>query len=130
MKKNGFKLNQNVDLIVYNYDDSGVEYIRNISGKVCQITESFIVIDNGKYKECFKYSELYPQKHKIVKGEPYDLSIDNYKEDVINTCLLELEKKGKGFVFTRKQIEEVQNRIKDGKYNIRKFNEIYIIEKK
>lgn len=64
MKKNGFKLNQNVDLIVYNYDDSGVEYIRNISGKVCQITESFIVIDNGKYKECFKYSELYPQKHK------------------------------------------------------------------
>lgn len=130
MKKNEFKLNQNVDLIVYNYDDSGVEYIRNIFGKVCQITESFIVIDNGKYKECFKYSELYPQKHKIVKGEPYDLSIDNYKEDVINTCLLELERKRKGFVFTRKQIEEVQNRIKDGKYNIRKFNGIYIIEKK
>ena len=56
MKKNEFKLNENVELIIYSYDDNGTEYTRNIIGKVCQITPSFIVIDNGKYKESFKYS--------------------------------------------------------------------------
>lgn len=129
MKKNEFKLNENVELIIYSYDDNGTEYTRNIIGKVCQITPSFIVIDNGKYKESFKYCELYPQQNKVMKGEPYDLSINTYKEDIITQCLYELKKKGKGFVFTKKQLDKVLNRVSNGRYTTRKGEGIYIIEK-
>ena len=129
MKKNEFKLNENVELTIYNYDDNGTEYTKIVSGKICQLTENLIVIDRGKYKECFRYSELYPQKYKEVKGEPYDLSINTYKEDIIVQCLYELKKKGKGFVFTKKQLDKVLNRVSNGRYTTRKGKGIYIIEK-
>lgn len=129
MKKNEFKLNENVELTIYNYDDNGTEYTKIVSGRICQITPNLVVIDNGKYKESFKYCELYPQQNKSVKGEPYDLSVDNYREDIITQCLWGLKKKGKGFVFTKKQLDKVINRVPSGKYTTRKGNGIYIIEK-
>ena len=129
MDKNEFKLNEYVDLIVYNYDNNGTEYTKVASGKVCQITNDFIVINNGKYKESYKYVELCSQKHKDIKGEPYDLSIDNYMEDIITQCLKQLNKKGKGSVFTKEQVENVIERAGNGKYNVRTSNGIYIIEK-
>lgn len=129
MKKNNFLVGENVNLTIYNYDDSGVEYTKVVSGRVCQTTASFIVIDNGKYKESFRCSELYPQKCKEVKGEPYDLSIDNYKEDIVLQCLNDINKKGKGFVFTKEQAEEVKPHLTNGKFSSRKSNGTIIIEK-
>lgn len=129
MRKNEFKLNENVELIIYSYDDNGTEYTRNIVGKICQITPNFIVIDNGKYKESFKYYELYPQQNKVMKGEPYDLSIDNYKEDIVLQCLNDINRKGKGFVFTKEQLDKVLNRVSNGRYTTRKGEGIYIIGK-
>ncbi len=129
MRKNEFKLNENVELIIYSYDDNGTEYTRNIVGKICQITPNFIVIDNGKYKESFKYCELYPQQNKVMKGEPYDLSIDNYKEDIVLQCLNDINRKGKGFVFTKEQLDKVLNRVSNGRYTTRKGKGIYIIGK-
>ena len=129
MKKNEFKLNENVELIIYSYDDNGTEYTRNITGKICQITPSFIVIDNGKYKESFKYCELYSQQNKVMKGEPYDLSIDNYKEDIVLQCLNDINRKGKGFVFTKEQAEEVKSHLKNGKFISRKSDKTIVIEK-
>ena len=129
MRKNEFKLNENVELIIYSYDDNGTEYTRNIVGKICQITPNFIEIDNGKYKESFKYCELYPQQNKVMKGEPYDLSIDNYKEDIVLQCLNDINRKGKGFVFTKEQLDKVLNRVSNGRYTTRKGKGIYIIGK-
>ena len=43
MKKDDFKLGENVQLITYSYDDQGNEYSREVKGKICQITNSFIV---------------------------------------------------------------------------------------
>ena len=129
MNKNDFKLNDNVEITVYSYDDYGTEYVKNVVGKIIQLTNDLIVLDKGKYKESFKYCELYPQQNKVMKGEPYDLSIDNYKEDIVLQCLNDINRKGKGFVFTKEQAEEVKSHLKNGKFISRKSNKTIIIEK-
>ena len=73
MRKEDFKLGESVQLNTYSYDDQGNEYTREVKGKVCQITNSFIVLDNGNYKESFKYSpkrllEVFPSKVKTLEN--------------------------------------------------------------
>lgn len=55
MNKDYFKLGEEIEKKIYNYDDQGNEYCKTIKGKVFQITNHFVVIDNGFYKEAFKY---------------------------------------------------------------------------
>lgn len=38
MNKNDFKLNDNVEITVYSYDDYGTEYVKNVAGKIIQLT--------------------------------------------------------------------------------------------
>ena len=69
MNKNDFKLNDNVEITVYSYDDYGTEYVKNVVGKIIQLTNDLIVLDKGKYKESFKYCELSPNKPNSIMGE-------------------------------------------------------------
>lgn len=86
--KEDFKLGEDVDLTIYEYDDQGNESSKTVKGKVYQITNSFLVIDNGKYKESFKYSQLEKNYNgNIPNGEPYDLSLQAYSDDVVAECL-------------------------------------------
>ena len=129
MNKNDFKLNDNVEITVYSYDDYGTEYVKNVVGKIIQLTNDLIVLDKGKYKESFKYCELSPNKPNSIMGEPYDLSIDTYKEDIVKNCLEDLKRKGKGFVFTKEEINEVKSHLENGKFISRKSGNTFIIEK-
>lgn len=107
MNKDDFKLNDNVEITVYSYDDYGTEYVKNVTGKVIQLTNDLIVLDRRSYKESFKYCELSPNKPNSIIGEPYDLSIETYEEDIVQNCIKDLKKKGSGFVFTKEQVEKV-----------------------
>ena len=80
MNKNNFILGENIITKIYSYDDQGTEYSREIKGKICQITNDFVVIDNGKYKESFKYSEFEKCTPGNIENEPYDLSLETYKK--------------------------------------------------
>lgn len=129
MNKNDFKLNKNVEITVYSYDDYGTEYVKNVVGKVIQLTDDLIVLNRGKYKESFKYCELSPNKPISAAGEPYDLSIETYKEDIVKNCLEDLKRKGKGFVFTKEEVDEVKSHLENGKFISRKSDGAFIIEK-
>ncbi len=124
-----FKIGEEVELKVYSYDDQGNEYKRIAKGKVYQITNSFVVLDNGKYKESFKYCEFKKCQPGNIEGEPYDLSLESYSEDVIKQCLLMLKNNQEGFVFNSTQLNEVINYIKPNEYTTREKDGIYYIKK-
>lgn len=131
MNKNNFKLGEEIEREIYNYDDQGNEYCRTIKGKVFQITNSFVVIDNGFYKESFKYSEFQPDTPFETNDSPYDLSLESYSDDIIKECVEELNKKGKGFVFNLDQLDKVINLyFKGTDYLIEERNNIFYIIKK
>ena len=111
MKKDDFKLGESVQLNTYSYDDQGNEYTREVKGKVCQITNSFIVLDNGNYKESFKYCDFQKCTPGTVENEPYDLSLEVYEEDVINQCFENFCKGEKGYVFNQRQLNKVLEKI-------------------
>ncbi len=132
MNKSDFKLNDYVEITVYNYDDYGTEYAKDITGKIIQLTDDLIVLNRGKYKESFKYCELSPKKPNTTIGEPYDLSIEAYENDIVRNCLKDLKKKGKGFVFTDKQADKVKSYLtnfENGKFISRKSEGTFVIEK-
>ena len=107
MKKDDFKLGENVQLTTYSYDDQGNEYTREVKGKVCQITNSFIVLDNGNYKESFKYCDFQKCTPGTVENEPYDLSLESYSEDIISNCIRDIMSGKEGIVFNNEQLDKV-----------------------
>ncbi len=116
--KNDFELGQEIDKTVYSYDDQGNEYSKKVMGKICQITNDFVVIDNGKFKESYKYSDFSKCTAMDTKGEPYDLSLQSYSDDVVNNCIEDLEKTDKGFVFNQEQLEKVLRNFNGKNINI------------
>lgn len=129
MNKNDFILGENIKFDIYEYDDRGTEYIKTKVGKVIQKTNSFVVIDNGKYKESFKYSQFEKCTPGNVDGEPYDQCLENYKGDVINKCLEDFKNVGEGYVFNFDQLNEVIRKIATNKFITREENNIYYIKK-
>lgn len=128
-----FKINENVKLKVFDYDDQGHEYTKIINGRVHQITNNFVVIDNGYYKEAFLYSQFVKCTPGNVEEGSYDLSLESYTADIIKRCI-ELFSKGKeGIVFNSEQLNEVINNIitnnVNSKYTIRTEEGIYYIKK-
>lgn len=111
--KNNFKLGQEIDLVAYSYDDRGTEYLKTVNGKIYQITDDFIVVDNGYFKESYKYEEFSPSVPYCTNGEPYDLSLQSYSDDVVDNCIEDLEKRGMGFVFNKEQLEKATKILKE-----------------
>ena len=79
MKKDDFKLGENVELSTYNYDDQGNEYKRKIKGVVIQITNSFdlkgniisnkegIVFNNEQLEQVF--SSMNKEDYKVKETD-------------------------------------------------------------
>lgn len=130
MDRSDFTLGENIITNIYNYDDQGNEYIKEISGKVIQITNDFVVTDNGFYKETFKYSQFSPNIVFDKNDVSHDVSIESYFDDIVNTCIKSLEINKKGYVFNEEQLDTVLKRvsIKNIKVN-RKDNIIYLTVK-
>ena len=129
MKKDDFKLGENVQLITYSYDDQGNEYSREVKGKICQITNYFIVLDNGNYKESFKYCDFQKCTPGTVENEPYDLSLESYSEDIISNCIRDITSGKEGIVFNKEQLDKVFSKVNKKHYSVKRANEIYYINK-
>lgn len=129
MKKDDFKLGENVQLITYSYDDQGNEYTREVKGKICQITNYFIVLDNGNYKESFKYCDFQKCTPGTVENEPYDLSLESYSEDIISNCIRDITSGKEGIVFNNEQLDKVFSKVNKKHYFVKRANEIYYINK-
>lgn len=129
MKKEDFKIGEDVNLIVYSYDEEGNVFKKEVSGKVIQITNSFVVINNGKYNESFKYSELQISNDIQPVGVPYDLKIETYEEDIVNRCVTMVKKGEEGFVFNYRQMGKVIELIKPLKYSTSEKDGLYFIKK-
>lgn len=129
MKKDDFKLGENVQLITYSYDDQGNEYSREVKGKICQITNYFIVLDNGNYKESFKYCDFQKCTPGTVENEPYDLSLESYSEDIISNCIRDITSGKEGIIFNKEQLDKVFSKVNKKHYSVKKTNEIYYINK-
>ena len=129
MRKEDFKLGESVQLNTYSYDDQGNEYTRKVKGKVCQITNSFIVLDNGNYKESFKYCDFQKCTPGTVENEPYDLSLESYSEDIISNCIRDIMSGKEGIVFNNEQLDEVFSKVNKKHYSVKRANEIYYINK-
>ena len=129
MKKDDFKLGENVQLITYSYDDQGNEYSREVKGKICQITNYFIVLDNGNYKESFKYCDFQKCTPGTVENEPYDLSLESYSEDIISNCIRDITSGKEGIVFNKEQLDKVFSKVNKKHYSVKRDNEIYYINK-
>ena len=111
MVKKDFIIGENIIVEIYKYDDQGKEYIKKVKGKVIQATNDFVVIDNGKYKESFKYCEFNKSTPYSLDNEPYDLSLEVYEEDVINQCFENFCKGKEGYVFNQRQLNKVLEKI-------------------
>ena len=129
MKKDDFKLGENVQLTTYSYDDQGNEYSREVKGKICQITNYFIVLDNGNYKESFKYCDFQKCTPGTVENEPYDLSLESYSEDIISNCIRDITSGKEGIVFNNEQLDKVFSKVNKKHYYVKRANEIYYINK-
>lgn len=110
LDKSKFKIGENTKITVFWYDIWKGQMSKEVEGKIQQVTNEFIVINNGKYNETFRYSELINKNEIQPEREPYDLNIENYEEDVIECCL-KMIKKGKhyGYVFSIEQKEKVED---------------------
>ena len=129
MRKEDFKLGENVQLTTYSYDDQGNEYSREVKGKICQITNYFIVLDNGNYKESFKYCDFQKCTPGTVENEPYDLSLESYSEDIISNCIRDITSGKEGIVFNNEQLDKVFSKVNKKHYSVKRANEIYYINK-
>jgi len=129
MRKEDFKLGESVQLNTYSYDDQGNEYTREVKGKICQITNYFIVLDNGNYKESFKYCDFQKCTPGTVENEPYDLSVESYSEDIISNCIRDITSGKEGIVFNKEQLDKVFSKVNKKHYSVKKTNEIYYINK-
>ena len=129
MKKEDFKLGESVQLNTYSYDDQGNEYTREVKGKICQITNYFIVLDKGNNKESIKYCEFQKCTPGTVENEPYDLSLESYSEDIISNCIRDITSGKEGIVFNNEQLDKVFSKVNKKHYSVKRANEIYYINK-
>lgn len=127
MEKEDFKLGEYIQSTVYDYDDQGIEYSRQIRGRVRQITDHFVTLDNGIYKESFNYCSFKRYDSSNLSSKPYDLSVEGYFQDVVEKCVEDIRNSKQGIVFNKTQLNKVGLMIDLSKYDIKEQNEIYYI---
>lgn len=132
LDKSKFKIGENIKTTVFWYDTWKGQMSKEVEGTIQQVTDEFIVINNGKYNETFRYSELINKKDVQPDREPYDLKIENYKEDIIERCMRTI-KKGKacGYVFNMEQREKIMTLLNKMNIDFISFEEdgIYYFKK-
>lgn len=126
--KNYFNLKEFVEKKIYEYDDQGNKYTKLIKGIVYQITNDFVVIDNGIYKEAFKYCQFEENQNMDTEDIPYDLSLESYSKDIIKECIDNIKKDGEGIVFNKVQLEDVLNELGNQDYSVEQKDKIFYIK--
>ena len=132
LDKSKFKIGENTKITVFWYDTWKGQMSKEVEGIIQQVTDEFIVINNGKYNETFRYSELINKNDVQPEREPYDLKIENYEEDIIERCKRTI-KKGKawGYVFNMGQKEKITTLLNKMNINFISFEDdgIYYFKK-
>lgn len=107
MNKENFEVGKKVEIEIFWYDEDGNKFLKKVNGIIMQVTKDFIVLDNGVYNESFKYSEMVRQNKIQPSDEPYDLKVETYETDIINSCINSIKKEGTGYVLNKEQQEKV-----------------------
>ena len=128
MNENNFILGENVVFTIYEYDEDNNEKSKEIKGKVYFKNNSFVTIDNGYYKESYKYCQMNKIKEKDTIGDSYDLSLETYQEDIVENCIEDVLKGKEGFVFNYEELNQVIKRIKSVKFITREEDNIFYIK--
>lgn len=135
MNKENFEVGKETEIKIFWYDEDGNRFSKIIKGKVKQITNDFIVINNGIYNESFKYSELIEDNEVQPYVDTYDLSIESYEKDIIEKCIDNIKNDITGYVFNNQQAREIldflnqnqykyKSEIKNGIYFFKKFRKL------
>ena len=105
-----YKVGEKVKLTIYDIDSLNVRYEKIVEGKVSQITDKLITIDNGIFKETYQLSQLV-KENKIQPSEPYELDEENYAEDIVEDCIEALENGKCGYLFNSDQLKDLYKKI-------------------
>ena len=105
-----YKVGEKVKLTIYDIDSLNVRYEKIVEGKVSQITDKLITIDNGTFKETYQLSQLV-KENKIQPSEPYELDEENYAEDIVEDCIEALENGKCGYLFNSDQLKDLYKKI-------------------
>lgn len=106
MNKENFEVGKKVEIEIFWYDEDGNKFLKKVNGIIMQVTKDFIVLDNGFYNESFKYSEMVRQNKIQPSDEPYDLKVETYEADIVNSCINSIKKEGTGYVLNKEQQEK------------------------
>lgn len=105
-----YKVGEKVKLTIYDIDSLNVRYEKIVEGKVSQITDKLITIDNGTFKETYQLSQLV-KENKIQPSEPYELDEENYAEDIVKDCIEALANGKCGYLFNSDQLKDLYKKI-------------------
>lgn len=108
LSQKNFKIGNEINSNIYEYDELNIKHTKLVKGTITQTTKYFVVIDNGKFKECFKYSVFTPSEDEI-DSSAYDQSLESYQDEIVENCIEDLNTNGEGFVFNMEQVEMVIN---------------------
>lgn len=131
MNKENFEVGKETEIKIFWYDKDGNRFSKIIKGKVKQITNDFIVINNGIYNESFKYSELIEDNEVQPYVDTYDLSIESYEKDIIEKCIDNIKNDITGYVFNNQQAREILDFLNQNQYKYKSEikNGIYFFKK-
>lgn len=131
MNKENFEVGKETEIKIFWYDEDGNRFSKIIKGKVKQITNDFIVINNGFYNESFKYSELIEDNEVQPYVDTYDLSIESYEKDIIEKCIDNIKNDITGYVFNNQQAREILDFLNQNQYKYKSEikNGIYFFKK-
>lgn len=131
MNKENFEVGKETEIKIFWYDEDGNRFSKIIKGKVKQITNDFIVINNGIYNESFKYSELIEDNEIQPYVDTYDLSIESYEKDIIEKCIDNIKNDITGYVFNNQQAREILDFLNQNQYKYKSEikNGIYFFKK-
>ena len=131
MNKENFEVGKETEIKIFWYDEDGNRFSKIIKGKVKQITNDFIVINNGIYNEIFKYSELIKDNEVQPYVDTYDLSIESYEKDIIEKCIDNIKNDITGYVFNNQQAREILDFLNQNQYKYKSEikNGIYFFKK-
>lgn len=131
MNKENFEVGKETEIKIFWHDEDGNKFSKIIKGKVKQITNDFIVINNGIYNESFKYSELIEDNEVQPYVDTYDLSIESYEKDIIEKCIDNIKNDITGYVFNNQQAREILDFLNQNQYKYKSEikNGIYFFKK-
>lgn len=126
--RNDYEKGKYISFEVYVYDDNGRYLTYKKEGTIVQVTDYFIVINNGFYNESFKFSEMIKEKKRMNLRDAYNLDEVSYEDDIIEKCINMVKKGKEGYVFTYDQLNKVIEKFKYDDYSIRQEGNICFIK--